>query len=58
MINNKDDVKKQYEKTGNLATRISIHDKYSTNKIGFANWIFSNYRVEDGMKILELGCGT
>lgn len=58
MINNKDDVKKQYEKTENLDTRISIHDKYSTNKIGFANWIFSNYRVEDGMKILELGCGT
>ncbi len=58
MINNKDDVKKQYEKTENLKARISIHDKYSTNKTGFANWIFSNYRIENGMNILELGCGT
>lgn len=58
MINDKNDVKKQYENSGNLATRISIHDKYSTNKTGFGNWIFSNYHVEDGMKILELGCGT
>lgn len=58
MINNSNTVKKQYENADNLSTRISIHDKYSTNKIGFGNWIFSNYRIEPGMKILELGCGT
>lgn len=58
MINDKNDVKKQYKDSGNLTTRISIHDKYSTNKTGFGNWIFSNYRIEDSMKILELGCGT
>ena len=58
MINDKNDVKKQYKDSGNLTTRISIHDKYSTNKTGFSNWIFSNYKIEDGMKILELGCGT
>ncbi len=33
----------QYENSDNLNTRISIHDKYSENKIGFGNWIFSNY---------------
>ena len=57
-INNNEEVKKQYAKTDNLSTRISIHDKYSTNKTGFGNWIYSNYRIEKGMKGLELGCGT
>ena len=57
-VNNTDAVKKQYANAGNLSTRISIHDKYSTNKMGFGNWIFSNYRLEEGMHVLELGCGT
>ena len=57
-INDKTTVEKQYATSNNLSTRISIHDKYSTNKQGFGNWIFSNYNIEPGMKILELGCGT
>ena len=51
-------VKEQYKKTDNLKTRISIHDKYSTNKMGMANWYFTIYQIENGMKVLELGCGT
>ena len=51
-------VKKQYEKSDNLNIRISLHKKYSENKQGFGNWIFTNYRIEDGMSVLELGCGT
>ena len=35
-----------------------IHKKYSSNKMGFANWIYSNYKFNPEMKILELGCGT
>ena len=57
-VNNSEEVKKQYADSGKLNTRISIHDKYSVNKQGFGNWIFSNYRIEPGMKVLELGCGT
>lgn len=57
-INNKANVQKQYKNPDNLNTRISIHDKYSVNKMGFANWIFSNYEIQDGMNVLELGCGT
>ncbi|MCR4585714.1 MAG: methyltransferase domain-containing protein [Lachnospiraceae bacterium] len=57
-LNDTSSVKQQYATSEKLSTRISIHDKYSTNKTGFANWIFSNYRIEPGMKILELGCGT
>ena len=48
----------QYKDSKNLNKRISIHDKYSTNKQGFSNWIFSNYKIEKNAKVLELGCGT
>ena len=57
-INNQKTVKEQYASAGNLNTRISIHQKYSTNKMSFGNWIFSNYKITKGMKVLELGCGT
>jgi len=57
-INDMQVVKQQYATAGNLNIRISIHDKYSTNKMGFGNWIVSQYKVEEGMKVLELGCGT
>ena len=57
-INQSDVVKEQYKSAANLSTRISIHEKYSTNKTGFANWIFSNYKIKDCARILELGCGT
>ena len=57
-INNQKTVKEQYANATNLNTRISIHQKYSTNKMGFGNWIFSNYKITKGMKVLELGCGT
>lgn len=57
-INDSMSVKEQYKKTDNLNTRISIHDKYSTNKMGMSNWYFTIYKIENGMKVLELGCGT
>lgn len=56
--NDTSDVKQQYATANNLNTRISIHDKYSTNKMGFGNWIVSNYRIDKGASVLELGCGT
>ena len=57
-INDKTFVQNQYSTSKNLNTRISIHDKYSTNKQGFGNWIFSHYEIEEGARVLELGCGT
>lgn len=51
-------VQNQYKTADNLNTRISIHKKYSTNKLGFNNWIFSHYNISPNIKILELGCGT
>ena len=57
-INDVKTVRKQYENASKLNTRISIHDKYSVNKQGFGNWIASHYRISEGMRVLELGCGT
>ncbi|MCR4939708.1 MAG: class I SAM-dependent methyltransferase [Treponemataceae bacterium] len=56
--NNSDDVKEQYKTSKGLDTRISFHDKYSTNLQGYGNWIVSNYDIFDGMTVLEIGCGT
>lgn len=57
LIRNNKTVKEQYKNAKNLQTRISIHEKYSVNRQGFGNWIFEQYQIIDGMRILELGCG-
>ena len=57
-MNHTESVKEQYTDSKNLNTRISIHDKYSTNKQGFGNWIYEQYHFFDGCRVLELGCGT
>lgn len=40
IINQNRAVQEQYKTANNLDKRISIHTKYSTNKMGFGNWIF------------------
>lgn len=51
-------IEKQYKTARNLNTRISIHERYSTNKQPFWDWITSHYEIHPGFRILELGCGT
>ena len=58
IINSHKAVQEQYKTANNLNTRISIHAKYSTNKLGFGNWLFSHYDIPSDIEILELGCGT
>ena len=48
----------QYRTADKLNIRMAVHSKYSVNKQGFGNWIFSNYRIREGMSVLELGCGN
>ena len=57
-IANKGQVNAQYATAANLNRRIGIHEKYSRNKQGFGPWIVSQYALEPGMSVLELGCGT
>jgi len=52
------DVERLYVKSDTLTTRMDFHAKYSVNKYGFGNWTFDQYNFKDGMRILELGCGT
>lgn len=53
-----DNIEKQYQTAKNLNTRISIHEKYSTNRQPFGEWIMSHYVILPNYRILELGCGT
>ena len=57
-MNQSTHVEKQYASDSGLATRIAMHQKYSTNKQGFANWLAGQYQYAKGCKILELGCGN
>ena len=42
-------VKAQYATAKGLNTRISFHDKYSTNKQGLSNWLVSHYDIREAM---------
>jgi ubiquinone/menaquinone biosynthesis C-methylase UbiE len=50
--------KNQYHTAENINTRVLLHQLYSTNKQGFANWIFEHYALQPNQRILELGCGS
>jgi ubiquinone/menaquinone biosynthesis C-methylase UbiE len=57
-INNASVVTQQYKDDKNLSIRIALHQKYSTNKYGYTNWLFDLYEFFDGCNVLELGCGN
>ena len=56
--NNTNKMKQQYKTAQNLNSRISLHQLYSTNPLGWNNWVFGNYQLQENQKILELGCGN
>ena len=47
-----------YKTPEKLNQRISVHEKYSVNRQGYGNWIFSHYDLRENLQILECGCGT
>jgi ubiquinone/menaquinone biosynthesis C-methylase UbiE len=57
-INNASVIRQQYQDDKNLSIRIALHQKYSTNKYGYTNWIFDSYNFFEGCNVLELGCGN
>ncbi|MBE5809620.1 MAG: methyltransferase domain-containing protein [Clostridiales bacterium] len=57
-IEDKAVVSNQYATSSRLETRISIHEKYSRNKLPFGEWVVSHYDLQPGEQVLELGCGT
>ena len=56
--NDTEKVKEQYATSKGLNVRLLFHDMYSTNKLGYGNWLISKYEISKGMRVLELGCGT
>ena len=51
------DTQNQYADAGNLNTRLRLHQLFSTNPLGWENWVFEQYQLRPGQRILELGCG-
>lgn len=48
----------QYATSGNLAARIELHQRFSTNSYGLQRWVFDRLNLDDGMRVLEIACGA
>ena len=51
-------LKTQYQNAANITARIRLHSLYSTNPLGWFVWLYQQESIQDGMKILEIGCGN
>ncbi len=58
LSNEETNIIEQYKNAKNLNDRISLHEKYSTNKQGWFNWLFSHIDFSKVNRLLELGCGN
>jgi ubiquinone/menaquinone biosynthesis C-methylase UbiE len=47
----------QYGTSQNLAVRIDVHERFSTNPYRWMRWIFDHFDLPEPCRILELGCG-
>jgi len=50
-------VREQYRDSTNLAARIDLYAKYSTNRHGWHRWLFEQLPLAAHSRVLELGCG-
>ncbi len=50
-------VREQYRDATNLAARIDLYAKYSTNRQGWHRWLFEQLPLPARCRVLELGCG-
>lgn len=58
LTNMETSLKSQYQNATNISARINLHRLYSVNPKGWFPWVYEQCHLEDGMKILELGCGN
>ncbi len=47
----------QYRDEGNLAARIDLHQRFSTNNEGWFRWLFDHLNLPNGARVLDLGSG-
>lgn len=50
-------VSKQYRDGANLRARIALHQRFSTNSYEFPRWLWEQFDLPAGARVLELGCG-
>jgi len=48
----------QYSTSANLAARIALHQRFSTNAYGLQRWVFDRLDLGDGKRVLEIACGA
>jgi len=48
----------QYSTSHNLALRIDVHERFSTNPYRWMVWVFDHFDLPESCRILELGCGV
>lgn len=58
LSNEETNIIEQYKNAKNLNDRISLHEKYSTNRQGWFNWLFNQIDFSKVNRLLELGCGN
>ena len=47
----------QYKDSANLSARADLHQRFSTNPLKWQLWVFDQFDLPDGSKILEVGSG-
>jgi SAM-dependent methyltransferase len=48
----------QYSTSANLASRIALHQRFSTNPYGLQRWVFDRLNLTAGQRVLEIACGA
>jgi len=56
--NSNEFLSEQYKDSSKLETRINIHERYSTNKQDWHEWVFQNISFPGDGSVVEFGCGT
>lgn len=56
LLSEEEMVLEQYATSVNLEKRIRIHD-YSTNPQSWMEWVYERLELQEGERVLELGCG-
>lgn len=52
------EIVEHYKNANNLNVRISLHDQFSVNKIGWFPWLFDKISFDGVNRLLEIGCGN
>lgn len=58
MSNIESNIVEQYKNSNNLNVRISLHDRFSKNKIGWFPWLYDQIDFSGVTRLLEIGCGN